>query len=306
MPGRRRSGRLLGAAAALAAAGAAAFWLATAPRRPDPALTAGLQGDAARGALVFRVGGCAACHAAPGAEPAERPVLSGGRRFVTPFGTFTAPNVSPHPEAGIGAWSLQDFAAAMLRGVGRDGRHLYPAFPYVSYARMTPQDVADLWAWMRALPPSDSRPPGHDLPFPFNIRRGLGLWKLLALDPSWVVDVPADDALAMRGRYLVEGPGHCAECHTPRNALGVLDRARWLQGAPNPDGPGVVPDITPGPKGIGGWSEEDIAWYLESGFTPDYDSVGGSMAEVVRNLSGLPKEDLRAIAAYLKAVPPSP
>ena len=141
--------------------------------------------------------------------------------------------------------------------------------------------------------------------FPFNIRRGIGLWKRAFMHPEPVVDFPAGtDPAVLRGRYLVEGPGHCGECHTPRNSVGGPDYAKWLSGAPNPDGKGVIPNITPGKGGIGDWSAKDIAYFLESGFTPYYDSVGGSMVQVQEDMARLPASDRAAIAAYLKAVPP--
>lgn len=287
--------RMLTATLVLALAGAGAFWLLAAPERVDRARLAGLSGDAGRGERIFNIGGCASCHAAPDAAGEARLVLAGGRRFATDFGVFVAPNVSPGP-AGIGDWSLEAFADALMAGVAPDGRHYYPAFPYTSYARMRPADVADLWAFIRTLPPSDAASAPHELSFPFTIRRGLGLWKRLYLDPAPVAGAPDDP-----GRYLAEGPGHCGECHTPRDAFGGPDLARWLGGAPNPDGKGRIPNVTPGELS---WSAVDIAEYLKSGFTPDYDVVGGSMADVVKNTSRLSDADRAAIAGYLKSVPP--
>lgn len=254
--------------------------------------------DPERGRRIFAIGGCASCHAAERSEGEARLRLLGGRRFATPFGTFVAPNITPHPEAGIGRWSEAEFVSAMLFGTAPDGAHYYPAFPYASYARMEMGDVRDLWAFLRTLP-ADPRPNDpHEVGFPFSIRRGIGVWKLLYLRDGPVVAGLAGEAEA--GRYLVEGPGHCGECHTPRDALGGPDLSAWLAGAPNPDGPGRIPNITPGKLG---WSAKDIAYYLESGFTPDYDSAGGGMAEVIRNTAALTPADRAAIAAYLKAVP---
>ena len=274
----------------------AGLWLTRPDRLPESTL-AGLDADAVRGAQVFAAAGCASCHVAPGAESAEAPVLAGGQRFASPFGTFLAPNISPHPEAGIGAWSDHEIAQAVLRGVSPEGAHYYPAFPYGTYARATPQDVADLIAHLRTLPESDAASLPHEVGFPFNIRRGLGLWKLLFLDDGWVQ--PAEGPEAERGRYLVEALAHCAECHTPRNALGGLDRSRWLSGAPHPAGEGRIPDITP--AGLD-WSAEAIAEYLKSGFTPEFDTAGGEMAAVVRNTARLTDADRLAIARYVKAV----
>ncbi|MDH3903543.1 MAG: cytochrome c, partial [Xanthomonadales bacterium] len=153
------------------------------------------------------------------------------------------------------------------------------------------------------LPWAQNRNEDHELKFPWNIRAGIGLWKILNLDPSDVIVMPPDNSLLTRGRYLVEGPGHCGECHTPRNMSGGLNNGRWLAGAPNPEGEGKVPNITPGAKGFADWSQDDIAYYLESGFTPDFDTVGSSMVEVQENMAQLPAEDRAAIAAYLKQIP---
>ena len=259
--------------------------------------------DPDRGQRMFLIGGCASCHAAKDAKDEQRLLLTGGRTFPTEFGTFVAPNISPDTTHGIGNWTLDQFANAMLRGVAPDGSHYYPAFPYTSYARMKPGDIADLWAYMRTLPASDRANDPHDVGFPFNIRRGLGLWKL-AFAPdadSPVVTVSSEDELL--GQYLVEGPGHCGECHTPRGMFGGLDQSRWMGGAPNPEGKGRIPNITSGGKDTSGWSAGDIAEYLKSGFTPDYDTAGGSMVDVIENTSRLSDQDRRAIVLYLKAVP---
>ncbi len=288
--------------------GAAGFWLLTEPKRLDEATVAALGvGDAGRGERIFWAGGCASCHARPGAEGDALLELAGGLAMVTPFGTFIPPNISPDPDDGIGKWSLGDFANAMMRGVAPDGSHLYPAFPYTSYARMQPADVADLHAYMQTLPAVSGKAPAHQLSFPFNLRRGLGLWKLVNFGDGPVIALAADapERVAL-GRYLVEGPGHCGECHTPRNVTGGSDTSRWLSGAVAAEGEGVVPNITPHESGIGLWSAGDIANYLETGFTPDYDSVGGSMVAVQRNMARLRAEDRDAIAAYLKAIPPHP
>ncbi len=259
----------------------------------------GLTGDATAGAIVFAASGCASCHLAPGVDSGPAPALPGGRKFASPFGTFVAPNISQDTEAGIGGWTDVQIASAVLRGVGAGGEHLYPAFPYTSYGKADLQDVVNLIAYLRTLPadPTPSQP--HELAFPFNVRASLGGWKLLFDRSDWVVTGDLTDQ-QQRGRYLVEALGHCAECHTPRNALGGLDRDRWLSGAPNPSGPGRIPNITSGNLT---WSEGEIAEYLSSGFTPEFDTAGGSMAEVVKNTAQLTDADRAAIAAYLKIVP---
>lgn len=295
---------LLAGSLAAGALGLGLFWVLTEPDGLSAEARAALpEGDAGRGERLFWVGGCAACHAAEDAEDDERLRLGGGLSLPTPFGTFVPPNISPHPDDGIGAWSADDFAAAMLRGVSPDGRHYYPAFPYLSYARMRAEDVADLWAFWQTLPPVEGKAPGHDLAFPYTIRRGIGLWKRAFLDDRPVLDLQTDDPRLLRGQYLVEGPGHCGECHTPRNVFGGLELGRWLAGGPSPEGEGRIPNITSGEGGVGSWSLGDLTYYFETGFTPDFDSVGGSMVDVQTNLAELPEEDREAIAAYLKAVP---
>ncbi len=272
--------------------------LLTRPQRVDPAQLNDVTADLARGEAVFYAGGCASCHSPPDATGEEKLKLAGGRRFETDFGTFIAPNISSDREAGIGSWSALDLANALLHGTGPEGQHYYPAFPYTSYANMTLEDVASLHAFLGTLSAVAVERNAHEVGFPFSIRRGLGGWKLLYLQPGWVVEGDLTDQQA-RGRYLVEALGHCAECHTPRNAFGGLQRDLWLAGAPNPSGKGRIPGLTADQLD---WSEADIAEYLRSGFTPDYDSAGGEMAEVIENTSQLTDDDRLAIAAYLKAV----
>lgn len=299
-----RSGKLLLSVAVLATAAGVAFWLASAPQPLDASTLASLEeGDAGRGERIFWTGGCASCHAAPGAAGEDRLALGGGVRLETRFGNFVAPNISQHPQDGIGGWSAGDLANAMLRGVSPEGRHYYPAFPYASYARMEPGDIADLHAFLTTLPAVEGRAPQNEIAFPFNLRRGVGLWKRLFLDDAPVVALDDPSEEVARGQYLVEGPGHCGECHTPRNAIGGIEKGQWLAGGPAAEGGGTVPNITSGEGGIGDWSEADIVNLLETGFTPDFDSVGGQMASVVRNMAELPASDREAIAAYLKAIP---
>ena len=291
--------RLLITAATLALAGGATFWVITQPNPLQPNATATLTGDARSGEAVFHAAGCASCHMAPRAEGEAELVLAGGQRFPSPFGTFLAPNISPDPSHGIGGWSLRDFANAVTRGLSPSGAHYYPAFPYTAYNKMALQDLADLKAFMDQLPPSTTESQAHDIGFPFNIRRSLGGWKWLYETEDWTITGDLTDQ-ETRGRYLVEALAHCAECHTPRDALGGLDRARWLAGAPDPSGKGRVPNITPAALD---WSEGDITAYLTTGFTPEYDSAGGHMVHVVENMARLPIADVEAISAYLKRVP---
>lgn len=279
----------------------ALWWLARPHPMADSQFT-GLTGEVRRGEMVFWATGCASCHMADGAKGEDQLVLKGGQRFVTQFGTFVAPNISNDADQGIGAWTTTELASALMRGVGREGQHLYPALPYASYNKMTLQDVADLRAFLATLPADATPSQPHELAFPFNIRATLGLWKLVNLTTAWTIPGPLTPQ-ETRGRYLVEAQAHCGECHTPRNLMGAMDKSLWLAGAPNPDGKGKTPNITPGKLT---WTPDEVVEYLTTGFTPDFDSVGGHMAHVVDNMARLPEADRRAIAAYLQKVPPQP
>lgn len=292
--------RFVVAVAGLILFGLAAWWWLTMPRSLDETAFAAANADVERGETIFAVAGCASCHAAPGSEGDDRLVLSGGEAFPTSFGTFIAPNISMHPDEGIGGWTDYEIANAIHRGVSPGGEHYYPAFPYIAYANAEVDDIASLVAYLRTLPESDTPSQPHEVGFPYNIRRNIGLWKRLLAREGYVLS-EAGTPEVERGRYLVEALAHCGECHTTRNAVGTLQTDRWLGGAPNPVGDGNIPNITPG--GLD-WSETDIAGFLASGFTPEFDTAGGLMAEVIRNTSRLSDEDRMAIAAYLKAVPP--
>lgn len=297
--------KVIGSLVTLGVIGGAAFLWITAPQRMPASHWENLPAvDLANGERMFWAAGCASCHAAPGATGEELKVLSGGQALPSPFGTFHIPNISSDAQHGIGAWTLAEFGDAMQRGTGRNGEHLYPSFPYASYARMSAKDINDLFAYLKSLPASDNVTLKHDLPFPFNQRLVLGGWKMLFFDKGKPqVELANASEEVIKGQYLAEGPGHCSECHTPRNALGGLISGKHLAGGPNPEGEGIVPNITPASKSMGEWSASDIAYYLESGFTPDYDSVGGSMVKVQENMARLSSEDREAIAAYLKAIP---
>jgi mono/diheme cytochrome c family protein len=289
---------------ALACIGAAGLFVLTMPARVQHETLKSYLPNLSNGETMFYAGGCAACHMTPEQEDHTR--LGGGRPLQTPFGTFKPPNISPDPVHGIGAWTESEFATAMLRGVGRNGEYLYPAFPYTSYQRMALDDVRDLFAYLRTLP-ADARPSElHQLSFPFNVRRGLALWQLIYLDGKTFTPDPAKGAVLNRGAYLVEGPCHCAECHSLRNLIGSIPSGRRFAGGPNPAGKGYVPNITPHPDGLANWTQKDIEYLLETGFTPEYDSVGSSMAEVVENTAKLTAADRAAIATYIKALPPRP
>jgi len=282
------------------------LWLLTAPQTLTEQDLPEYLGDAAAGERVFWAGGCASCHATPvngkRAKGADKLLLGGGMQLESPYGIFEVPNISPHAD-GIGGWSLLEFVNAMQRGVSPDGRHYYPSFPYTSYARAPIEDIVDLKAYLDTLPEVAGASDDHSLGFPWSVRRGIGAWKRLYLDPAPVLNADNPDPFVDRGRALVEGLGHCGECHTPRNALGGLQMDRWLAGAPDLEGKGSVPNITPAGENIASWSAKNIAYYLESGFTPEFDTVGGTMVAVQENMARLTPEDRQAIAAYLKSVP---
>ena len=249
---------------------------------------------------MFFAGGCDSCHSTPGQPDPLR--LGGGLELKTPFGLFYPPNISSDPADGIGAWRDVDLANALLSGVSPKDRHYYPDFPYISYQRMDASDVADLIAFLRTLAPVQGRPPGQKLVFPLSIRRALGIWKLMYFDNASLAPKPNKSAEWNLGRYLVEGPGHCGECHTPRNLLGAMKPSLHLAGAPVPDGRGNAPNLTG--SGLADWTNGDIVEALTSGFTPEGDVLGGGMTAVVRNLAELPASDREAIALYLKSLPP--
>lgn len=289
--------RVLILACAVIAVGLAVFWWVTRPVGFDAPEIAGITPDPARGEYVFRAAGCASCHIAPDAE-AGALELVGGKAFASPFGTFYAPNISPHPDYGIGRWSALDLVNALKAGVSPEGEHYYPALPYASYAKMTTEDAVSLFAYLQTLPQVAAPSKPHEVPFPFSWRRLLGGWKFLFLDRDWAVaSVPPG---AETGRYLAEALTHCGECHTPRSGLGAMDKGRWLAGGPMPGGTRPLPNLTPG--GLD-WSEADLMTFLQTGFTPEFDVVGGDMALVSRNLATLPEADLVSLVAYLKAVP---
>lgn len=287
-------------------------WFLSAPKKLETHITSNIEtGNVGAGEIMFWAGGCGSCHAVKNAKGNEKLKLGGGHKLITPVGTFITPNISPDKKTGIGNWSGADFANAMLVGVSPNGSHYFPSFPYTSYARMQISDVGNLWAFMKTLPVVTRENEPHELSPLFSVRRGIGLWKMLFLSPDPVIKVDPTNAQLLRGRYLVEGPGHCAECHTPRSlfGLGGSKLNAWLSGGLAPEGRakegrGKIPNITPHEKALGSWSADEIADYLESGFTPDFDSVGGSMVSVQENMAKLTSQDRTAIATYLKSIPP--
>jgi len=298
-------------AAAVVVAIALLLWFLTIPAIVPAAALPPYAPDLANGRTMFEIGGCASCHATPAEDPekVERTRLGGGLPLKSPFGTFYVPNISSDPVDGIGAWSEADFVTAVWKGTARRGRHLFPAFPYTSYQHMRLADVRDLFAYLKTLPAVAGGVRRHDLGFPFNIRRLVGFWKLLFFHGGPFAPDPAQSAQWNRGDYLVNGPGHCAECHSPRNALGAIVESERFAGGPSTDGKGFVPNITPAGLQHWGddnaaWSQKDIASFLADGMNPAGDYAGGGMAEVIRNTASLSAADREAIAAYIASLPP--
>jgi mono/diheme cytochrome c family protein len=291
--------RLILLSAVAAIAGLTAFWSLTIPQTVPASALGAHTPDLANGKETYFIGGCTSCHAVP--KQPDKTKLGGGLGLISPFGTFYVPNISSDPKDGIGAWSEAQFVTAMTKGTSPSGEHLFPAFPYASYQRMTSDDLRDLFAYLKTLPAVSGRVRAHDVPFPFNIRRLVGGWKLLFLDGQPFKPDPTQSAQWNRGAYLVNGPGHCAECHSPRNALGGIINSLRFTGGPSPDGQGGTPNITQ--FKLKEWSVADIAGTLENGMTPDSDKVGGTMVEVVRNTSQLTDADRTAMAVYIKSLP---
>jgi mono/diheme cytochrome c family protein len=292
--------RILLAVVVAAAVGFTIFWWLTIPASVPSNLLPPYTPNLANGLTTFNAGGCSSCHAVPG-QP-DRTRLGGGLAIPSPFGTFYVPNISPDPVDGIGHWTEADFVTAVVKGTSPAGAHYFPAFPYTSYQHAKVEDVRDLFAYLKTLAPVSGKARDHAVPFPFNIRRNIGIWKLLFADGKPFIPDAARSARWNRGAYLVNSLGHCAECHSPRNFLGGIIAAQRFAGGPNPEGEGWVPNVTQ--KGLAEWSEKDIAYFLETGEMPDGDTAGSSMARVIRNTSQLSPDDRAAMAEYLKSLPP--
>jgi mono/diheme cytochrome c family protein len=288
---------LTGIAAVIAFAG---FWFLTIPSVVPASALGPHTPNLENGRTMFYAGGCASCHATP--EQDDKTQLGGGLGLKSSFGTFFVPNISPDPDDGIGKWNEAQFVTALVKGTSPEGRHYYPAFPYTSFQRMNFDDLRDLFAFLKTLPAVQDTVQEHDLPIHFKIRRTLGIWKLLFLDGAPFKPDPTKSQQWNRGAYLVNGPGQCAECHSPRNFLGAIVAGQRFAGGPNLEGEGFIPNITP--ARIGNYSEKDIEEVLDTGDIPDGDRVGGAMVEVVRNTSQLSPADRTAIAVYIKSLPP--
>ena len=281
--------------------GLVVFWVASAPRPLELAALPRHVGDPVNGQILYNAGGCAACHKpGPDLQDVDKSLPAGGAPFKTPIGVLYPPNLTPDPATGIGTWSDIEFVNAVQRGIAPDGSHLIPAFPYTSYAAMRTEDVLDIRAYLATLKPVVSPARLAEIPLPFVLRRGIGLWKWLGLDTTpWQPD-PAQSESWNRGAYLVNGPGHCAECHTPRNIFMVRDDGKRFAGGAHPEGVGKVPSMRDliGRKRYK--DAADLALALANGELLGYDKMSsGGMGEVQTNLSKLPEADVAAIAEYL-------
>lgn len=253
-----------------------------------------------RGRYQAILGDCSACHTAPGAKP-----LSGGLPLETPFGQIIPPNITPDKATGIGNWTEADFRSALKTGIGHDGKRLYPAMPYPAYTRMTDRDIGNLWSYLRTVDPVFNQVESNQLPFPFNIRLSMMGWNMLNFTPGEFRPDPSKSAEWNRGAYIVQGPGHCGTCHSPKTALGADETSEALQGgslqgwyAPNITGNSYI--------GIGSWSEDQIVRYLKTG-TNGHTIASGPMAEAIQaSTSLMTDEDVHAIATYLKSTEGGP
>ncbi len=260
------------------------------------------QADSARGKLLYTIGGCLSCHKPPTeAAGFDAELPSGGRPLVTPVGTFYPPNLTPDEETGIGGWRDIDFVNAVSRGISPGGQHYFPALPYVSYSRMPIGDILDIKAYLATMPAVKSSARTANLPAERLLRRGVGLWKHLAFTDAPLGKNPAMSASWNRGEYLVNGPGHCGECHTPRTIFMTSDNDRYMAGGPHPEGgKDKVPSLRD-LVGRGRYADAaELVSAMRFGEMLGFDKMSsGGMGQVQSNLAKLPEEDVKAIAEYL-------
>jgi mono/diheme cytochrome c family protein len=255
------------------------------------------------GEFLLGLAGCVNCHTDPKTKEAQ---LAGGRELKTPFGIFIAPNISSDPEHGIGSWSNEDFIRALRHGQSPDGKHYFPAFPYVAYTRMTDADMLAIQKAIMARPPQKKPNKKHSVNFPFNQRWGISFWKLLHFTSGSYEPEFDRSSQWNRGAYIAEAVAHCGECHTPRVFSGGLDRSMWMAGVKNgPEGE-TAPNLTQDSvTGLGEWSSEDISFLLTTGLKINGDVVGSIMYEVIEHgTSKLDHEDVAAVVEYLKSLAP--
>ncbi len=285
----------------LGTVGAAALLLLTRARPLDATALPDHAPDVARGEVLFNVGSCGSCHKAADDTPgAEEGLPTGTAPLQTPIGVFYPGNLTPDPETGLGSWSQIDFANALTRGLSPDGEHYFPAFPYPSYRIMPLEDVLDLHAYLTSLPAVRAAKREPEVPLLALARRGVGLWKRLALDDRRVEPDPREGESWNRGAYLTSGPGHCGECHTPRNLLMIADESRHLAGGPHPAEDGDVPSLRALVARERYADAADLTLALQFGETFGYDTLSsGGMADIQMNLALLPESDVQAISEYL-------
>jgi mono/diheme cytochrome c family protein len=284
----------------LAVLGLAVFWVVTMPRPLDAAAIPAHTGNVANGEILFHAGGCHSCHLPTKDSGLDQSSVAGGTPLKTPIGILYPPNITSDPETGIGKWSDVDFVNSMQKGLSEEGEHLIPAFPYTSYAHMKVEDVLDIKAYLMSLPPVKNTVPDHDVFALPVVRRGLGAWKIIGLDETKTAVDAAQSESWNRGRYLVEGPGHCNECHTPRTLIMTSNMSQYLAGGPHPEGEGKVPSL----RDLVGRNRykdaADLTLAFQNGEMMGYDRMAsGGMGKVQTNLSKLPEADVRAIADYL-------
>lgn len=265
-----------------------------------PAHTANVE----NGKTLYIAGGCISCHApGPALKDVSADVPAGGKPLKTPIGTLYPPNLTPDPETGLGNWTETDFVNAMQKGISPSGEHLIPAFPYTSYTSMKIGDVLDIKAYLATLPAVKNPPRPPDILLAGFMRRGLGLWKYLGLDETpWVPD-PAKSESWNRGSYLVNGPGHCNQCHTPRTIFMASDISRQFMGGPSPAGKGKVPPLRSLIERGRYKDQADLVLAFQNGEELGYTAMSsGGMGEVQSNISQLPEADVKAIAEYVTSL----
>ncbi|HEX4918259.1 MAG TPA: c-type cytochrome [Limnobacter sp.] len=266
---------------------------------PEPIALASLTVQEKRGAYLARLGNCMACHTSEGGKP-----YAGGRAIETPFGRVYGSNLTPDPGTGLGKWSADDFYRAMHHGISKNGEYLYPAFPYTDYTRMPRNEVDDLFAYLKKLQAVEQSTPAPALRFPYNQRNLLWVWRTLYFTPGEFTAAAEQSAMWNRGAYLINGPGHCAACHTPRTRLGGLKAQSHLNGSTIAVLNWFAPALNQHPlHSLGKWTQTEITDYLTSGVN-QHAASSGPMAEVVRHsLQHIEKADLLAMAVYLKSLP---
>jgi mono/diheme cytochrome c family protein len=256
------------------------------------------QMEVERGQYLATAGDCISCHTAPSGKP-----FAGGLKMNTPFGYLLTPNITPDIQTGIGSWSQEDFFRAIHDGVNKRDQDLFPAMPFVAGTKVSREDVNAIYAYIKTIPPVKNQVSVNHLDFPFNIRKSMMFWRELFFTPGFYEPDPSKSVSWNRGAYLVEGLGHCSDCHSPRDVLGGIKQSKAFTGALI-DGWFALNLTSNLTTGLGSWSAGDIATYLKTGVYPGKTSALGPMAEVVHNsTSQLADEDLLAMATYLKTLP---